>query len=208
MKRHIVAVVLLLASMLRAAGGVHATNVNQRVNGGVWVDLGTFIFQGGVGEYIEISNAGANGYVIADAVRFSSAGVTNTIDDENNACTEAHGVWQRSSRRHTTHAGKFDHYPLTGMRNTRRIMGDHVISVLDQYRGRTYADVIAVASSNFDNHGYHKGKPCYAGLFPGGRSFVPYRSFLPLGLENVLVVGRCRRTGGVSRLSTSGLSRR
>jgi len=96
------------------------------------------------------------------------------------------------SRRHTTHSDKFDHYPLSGIRGSRRLVGDYVITALDQYRGRTYSDVIAVASSNWDNHGWHREKNGYAGLFPDGRSFIPYRALLPRGIEGLLVTGRCK----------------
>lgn len=96
------------------------------------------------------------------------------------------------SARYTKHSSKFDFYPLSGVRATRRLIGDYIITALDQYRGRTYADVIAVAMSNWDNHGYSKDKACYAGLFPDGISYIPYRSLLPRGLEGLLAVGRCK----------------
>ncbi len=98
------------------------------------------------------------------------------------------------SDRYTEHADKFDFYPLSGIRGTRRLVGDYSITALDQYRLRTYADVIAVATTDWDNHGYHKNKACYAGLFPDGLSYIPYRSLLPRGLEGLLVVGRCKST--------------
>ena len=44
--------------------------VNQQINGGTWVLLGTFPFDAGTGGSVVIRNDGANGLVIADAVEF------------------------------------------------------------------------------------------------------------------------------------------
>ena len=98
-------------------------------------------------------------------------------------------------------AGKqnvWDFYPLVGMRETRLIHGDHVINVLDQIIGRTYGDLISVAQSAYDPHGYHSSDYVYAGLMPptkhetkeGFLTYIPLRSLLPKGLEGIMVVGR------------------
>ncbi len=52
------------------AGGTSSFTVNQELNNGTWVSLGTFTFNPGTGGSVLISNTGANGYVVADAVRF------------------------------------------------------------------------------------------------------------------------------------------
>ena len=98
-------------------------------------------------------------------------------------------------------AGKqkiWDFYPMVGMRETRLVHGDHVINVLDQIIGRTYGDLISVAQSAYDPHGYHNSDYVYAGLMPptkhetkeGFLTYIPLRSLLPKGLEGILVVGR------------------
>lgn len=46
------------------------TSVNQRENNGTWVSLGFYIFAEGNTGYVEVSNAGTDGYVIADGVKF------------------------------------------------------------------------------------------------------------------------------------------
>jgi hypothetical protein len=57
------------------ASGTTAVTVNQEQRGvpdvrtGEWKSLGTFTFRAGIAGYVELSDA-ANGYVIADAVRF------------------------------------------------------------------------------------------------------------------------------------------
>lgn len=98
-------------------------------------------------------------------------------------------------------AGKqnvWDFYPMVGMRETRLIKGDHVVNVLDQIIERTYSDLISVAQSAYDPHGYHGSDYIYAGLMPptkhetkdGFLTYIPLRSLLPKGLEGIMVVGR------------------
>jgi hypothetical protein len=50
-------------------GGSQEVRVNQQTNGGQWNQLGTFDFAAGASGYI-VLNADADGYVIADAIRF------------------------------------------------------------------------------------------------------------------------------------------
>lgn len=96
------------------------------------------------------------------------------------------------NRRYGTHRSAFEYYPLAGIRESRLMVGDYVVTALDQYNRRTYHDLIAIYSSDFDMHGYFSGPSTYAGLFPDGQSYVPYRSLLPSGLQGMLVVGRCK----------------
>ncbi len=51
-------------------GGTTALTVNQQVDGGTWVYLGTFPFAAGSTGSVLLSAAGTTGYVIADAVRW------------------------------------------------------------------------------------------------------------------------------------------
>ena len=50
-------------------GGSTTVTVNQQQNGGVWVPLGAYSFLAGTTGSVLIRTTGANGYVIADAVR-------------------------------------------------------------------------------------------------------------------------------------------
>jgi lysophospholipase L1-like esterase len=54
------------------AGGTSLVAIDQRSNGAKWNLLGVFQFSGAPGEGIVIKNTAANGYVVADAVGFSS----------------------------------------------------------------------------------------------------------------------------------------
>jgi hypothetical protein len=51
-------------------GGTTTVTVNEQQNGGLWVPLGAFNFTTGSTGNVLIRTTGANGYVIADAVRF------------------------------------------------------------------------------------------------------------------------------------------
>ncbi|MCC5848088.1 MAG: fibronectin type III domain-containing protein [Verrucomicrobia bacterium] len=52
------------------AEGSETVTVNQQSGGGIWHTLGTYSFESGFTGHVVISNAGTNGFVIADAIRF------------------------------------------------------------------------------------------------------------------------------------------
>ncbi|WP_405735537.1 exo-alpha-sialidase [Streptomyces sp. NBC_01537] len=64
---------------VKDANGSTLVHRDQRVNGGQWVSLGKFSFTAGTLATVELSDA-ADGYVVADAVRFTYQGVV--VDDE------------------------------------------------------------------------------------------------------------------------------
>lgn len=52
------------------AGGTSTVMVNQKINNGTWVILGTYVFNAGTSGTVTIGTAGTSGHVIADAVKF------------------------------------------------------------------------------------------------------------------------------------------
>ena len=97
-------------------------------------------------------------------------------------------------------AGKvgWDFLPMSQIRETRRIRGDHVIDELDVNAGRTYRDVITVALSAFDPHGYYSSDATFGGLMipdkhagKGVTAYIPLRAVIPAGLEGIFMAGRC-----------------
>jgi hypothetical protein len=52
-------------------GGLTTKTINQQGNHGKWVSLGTYDFEAGGNYYVELSNSGTSGYVVADAIRFT-----------------------------------------------------------------------------------------------------------------------------------------
>jgi lysophospholipase L1-like esterase len=56
--------------IVHAGGTTTAPLMNQQSNNGVWMSLGSYQFSAGTSGSVLLRNDGANGYVIADAVRF------------------------------------------------------------------------------------------------------------------------------------------
>ena len=50
--------------------GTSQKTVNQQIHNGAWISVGEFAFTAGSSSSVSLSNQGADGYVIADAVRF------------------------------------------------------------------------------------------------------------------------------------------
>ncbi len=86
---------------------------------------------------------------------------------------------------------------LIGIRETRRITGDYVLSVDDYVSRRSFEDEICRNSYFIDIHGTEKeekqagGKPEVIKRYgPGESHGIPYRCLTPRSLQNVLVAGR------------------
>ncbi len=85
-----------------------------------------------------------------------------------------------------------------GVRETRRVIGDYVFSAQDVVEARKFDDCICRLAYPVDIHsgkgdGYTKeeGKRPVNNAPPGDWYEIPYRCLLPVGLDNVLVAGRC-----------------
>jgi len=88
----------------------------------------------------------------------------------------------------------FDIAPLLGVRETRRILGDYVLTAEDVLAARKFPDGIARGDFYMDLHDGQKKDPDYirARRPPDGEFYeIPYRCLTPVGLENLLVAGRC-----------------
>ncbi len=81
---------------------------------------------------------------------------------------------------------------VLGIRDTRRIVGDHRISVDDVSAGRRYPDTIALSGYQWDMA--DPKKPSLQGMEKQAIALpfmeIPYRSLLPQGVENLIVAGR------------------
>ena len=87
--------------------------------------------------------------------------------------------------------GIWDVAQLVGSRERRHIVGEVLLTDTDMASGRRFSDVIVRTRSNFDSHGPTIDD---LGLIPEPNSWliegvVPYRALMPVGLENMLVVG-------------------
>ena len=83
-----------------------------------------------------------------------------------------------------------------GVRETRRIVGEYVLTLDDLAAGRHFDDVIALAGYPIDIHpvdgaGGGIQAALEAGLKAADVYEIPYRSLVPRSVDNLLVAGRC-----------------
>lgn len=78
-----------------------------------------------------------------------------------------------------------------GIRETRRIQGDYVLTAEDFMEARSFEDDIARNAYYIDIHlAQSHGKMTFTHLAPGQSHGVPYRVLLPRGIDNLWVPGR------------------
>ncbi len=78
--------------------------------------------------------------------------------------------------------------PLLGVRESRRICGEYMLTKEDLLAGRHFADEITTASFGMDTHNpSDDSQQCHA-VKPYG---IPYRCLIPKNSERLLVAGRC-----------------
>ena len=82
--------------------------------------------------------------------------------------------------------------PMVGVRESRRIRGEYYLTIDDVLGGRKFDDAICRNNYPLDIHRDPKDtKPSLVKLPPGEYHEVPYRCLVPLGVEQLLVAGRC-----------------
>ncbi len=80
--------------------------------------------------------------------------------------------------------------PRIGIRETRRVVGEYLLSGEDVLAGRRFPDAIGRGAHEIDVHG--AGLEHRREVIPGGGTYdLPFRSLVPRGLANLLVAGRC-----------------
>ena len=82
--------------------------------------------------------------------------------------------------------------PFLGIRETRRIVGEYVMNRDDVLSCRRFEDAVAVASYPIDIH--RPGDNDCTLEWCGDCYDIPYRCLLPLGVDNLIVAGRCIST--------------
>jgi glycine/D-amino acid oxidase-like deaminating enzyme len=79
----------------------------------------------------------------------------------------------------------------TGVRETRRIVGDYRLTAADVLDARRFDDVIARGAYPVDIHNPKGSGTVLKRLPPGAAYDIPLRCLLPSGIEGLLVAGRC-----------------
>lgn len=77
-----------------------------------------------------------------------------------------------------------------GLRETRRIVGDYLVTNTDVTQERKFPDAIAKNCWPIEEHNADRTTR-WVWPSPGGYNHIPYRCLIPQGLDNVLVAGRC-----------------
>jgi hypothetical protein len=94
--------------------------------------------------------------------------------------------------------------PYIGIRESRRIVGQHVLSVDDLKTSRRYDDAIATGCWFLDIHPNQVSieKPFAGTGFQPEPYDIPYRTLVPKGVSNLLVAGRCHSASAEAAASS------
>jgi glycine/D-amino acid oxidase-like deaminating enzyme len=80
--------------------------------------------------------------------------------------------------------------PAIGVRESRRILGEHVLTTEEILAATRFPDQVARCGAPIEEH--HAGDDTRWVYLPDGATYgIPFRALQPRGLENVLVAGRC-----------------
>lgn len=134
-------------------------------------------------------------------VSVNSTRVTGVLATDVWDLTRAEFVARRQLRQIATFLQKYvpgfaDSYVVqsgvhVGVRETRRIKGDYLLTAQDILGACKFEDVIARGSYPVDIHN-PTGKGTILRKLPPGEAYdIPLRCLLPQGIENLLVAGRC-----------------
>ena len=78
-----------------------------------------------------------------------------------------------------------------GVRESRRVMGDYLLTAEDLLSSRHFDDTVALGGYPIDIHNPTGEKTETTHLKPGQFYYIPLRSLIVRGKENLLVCGRC-----------------
>jgi hypothetical protein len=80
--------------------------------------------------------------------------------------------------------------PAIGVRESRRVHGDHRLTREDVLEARRFPDEIALCGAPIEDH-HAGGDTEWRHVGADGVYGIPYRSLLPRGIDGLLVAGRC-----------------
>jgi glycine/D-amino acid oxidase-like deaminating enzyme len=93
--------------------------------------------------------------------------------------------------------------PQIGVRETRRIIGDYVLTEGDVLAGRKFDDGIGLGAWPVEMHNPETGRIDWRYVDkPDDCYSIPLHCLLPTGSENMMVVGRCASTPHIAQAST------
>jgi hypothetical protein len=80
--------------------------------------------------------------------------------------------------------------PAIGVRESRRVIGDYRLTRDDVLAGRRFPDEVTLCGAPIEDHGAGGGTT-WEYVAEGGVYGIPFRTLLPVGLDGLLVAGRC-----------------
>ena len=97
--------------------------------------------------------------------------------------------------------------PMLGIRDSRRIQAEYMLTSADIHSYRKFRDGIAVSNYPLDAHGekdYGIGTDTYKTDTPEEERYyeIPMRSLIPVGVDNLLCAGRCAGTDFFAQSTT------
>ncbi len=105
--------------------------------------------------------------------------------------TDITDIWRAFVMAKARFKDAYDLGTFIDTRERRQIVGDFILSPMDEWLGRTYPDTVVITQSDLDSHGYTT-HPIYTLRPPDRRSFnvhLPFRCLVPRGLDRLLVTG-------------------
>ena len=78
-----------------------------------------------------------------------------------------------------------------GVRESRRVMGDYMLTADDLMASRKFADSVALGGYPIDIHNPEGAETDTTHLAPGQFYYIPLRSLIVKGFSNLMVCGRC-----------------
>ncbi len=93
-----------------------------------------------------------------------------------------------------------------GIRESRRVVAEYTLTVEDIFNHAKFPDGIGASNYHLDAHGeanFSADFMAYKPIAPGEHYYeIPYRSLIPKGIDNLLVVGRCAGTDFLAQSTT------
>jgi len=78
-----------------------------------------------------------------------------------------------------------------GVRESRRVIGDYILTAKDLIESRHFADSVALGGYPIDIHNPTGAKTATTHLKPGQFYYIPLSSLVARGVANLMVAGRC-----------------
>lgn len=110
--------------------------------------------------------------------------------------------WLHKNYKGAEHARLTKIANVMGMMVSRRIVAEYKVTTDDILHYRLFDDVIGMNAYGVDIHNPNGGGCELYWLIPGHAYSIPYRSLLPMNVENIIVAGRCIAHEGIAVQST------